>query len=131
MLIARRDRSDLKTMLNNDYQLRNRRLLVMTDNTITAKLVGDAFAANAYEVLATEEIAKAVDFTITRNPGSILLMFSSLTATCDAARQIKPHTSAAIMGFSSTPVTDTERNAAIQAGCDDYRDAFSRSWSQL
>jgi DNA-binding response OmpR family regulator len=117
-------------MTDNDDQLRDRRLLVITDNAITAKLVGNAFEANAYEVLATEEIEKAVHFATTRNPGSILLIFSSLAATCDAARQIKPYTSGTIIGFSAIPVSATERNAAIQSGCDDYRDAFLRSQSR-
>jgi DNA-binding response OmpR family regulator len=116
-------------MINYDHQLRDRRLLVITDNAITAKLVGNAFEANAYEVLATEEIEKAIHFATTRNPGSILLIFSSLAATCVAACQIKPHTSATIIGFSPTPVSAAERSAAIRSGCDDYRDAFLRSQS--
>jgi len=58
VLITRRDANDLKTMTDNDDQLRDRRLLVITDNAITAKLVGDAFEENNYEVLATDEIAK-------------------------------------------------------------------------
>jgi DNA-binding response OmpR family regulator len=106
-------------------------LLILTDNAVTAKLVGSAFEAQGYEVLATEEIAEAIPFMTTRNPGSILLMFSSLAATCDAASQIRPSTSAKIIGFSATRVTATERDAAIQSGCDDYRDAFSRNQSRV
>jgi DNA-binding response OmpR family regulator len=101
-------------------------LLVLTENELSEKLLGDVLEANAYEVLATSDISEALRFATTRDPDFVLLMFESLSATCNAARQIKPHTSAVIIGFSARPVTATERNAALQSGCDDYRDAFLR-----
>ncbi len=103
---------------------RDRIILLISDDKHAAKQVGDAFEANSYEVLATDEMPEAVRFATTRNPGIILLMCSSLAVTCNIARQIRPHTSARIIGFSTMPITTAERNAAVQSGCDDYRDAF-------
>jgi CheY-like chemotaxis protein len=109
-----------------DEHPNNRRILVITDNEHSAKLLGDAFEANTYDVLATSNMYEAVRFATTLDPGFILLMCSSLGATCDAARQIKPRTTATIIAFSTTPVAAAERNVALQSGCDDYRDAFLR-----
>jgi CheY-like chemotaxis protein len=121
------DRADKRgTVTVADEQLRNRRILIITDNEISAKRLGDAFEVNAYGVLATNDISEAIRFTTNLDPGFILLMCSSLGATCDAARQIKPRTSATIIAFSTTPVTAAERKVALQNGCDDYRDAFLR-----
>jgi CheY-like chemotaxis protein len=105
---------------------RNRRILIIADNEISAKLIGDAFEANTYEVLATSDMHAAVRFATTHNPGCILLMLSSLTVTCDSVRQLRPHTATKIIAFSTMPVTAAERDIALQGGCDDYRDAFLR-----
>jgi CheY-like chemotaxis protein len=105
---------------------RNRRILVITDSDSSAKLLTDAFEANTYDVLATSNMYEAVRFVTTRDPGSILLMLPSLAATCEAARQLRPHTSIKIVAFSEMPVTETEKNVARKSGCDDYRDAFLR-----
>jgi DNA-binding response OmpR family regulator len=126
--LARAPRSSARrgTVTVGDEHPRKRRVLVITDNEHSAKLLGDAFEANSYEILATNDISEAIRFTTTLDPGFILLMCSSFAATCDAARQIKPRTSATIIAFSTTPVTAAERNVALQNGCDDYRDAFLR-----
>ena len=105
---------------------RNRILLVITGDERSSELLGNVFEANAYEVLATNDMSEAICFATTRNPGFIFLMRASLAAVCDAAQQIKPHTSGTIIGFSSMPVTAAERHIALQSGCDDYRDAFLR-----
>ena len=110
----------------SDEHPQNRRILVITDNEMSANLVGDAFETNAYDVLATSDMNEAARFSTTHHPGCILLMLSSLTLTCDAARQLRPHTATRIIAFSTMPVTAAERNTALQGGCDDYRDAFLR-----
>jgi CheY-like chemotaxis protein len=110
----------------SDEHPRNRRILVITDNEHSAKLLGDAFEANTYDVSATSNMYEAVRFTTTCDPGSILLMLPSLAATCDAARQLRQHTSINIIAFSKMSVTAAERNVALQSGCDDYREAFLR-----
>jgi CheY-like chemotaxis protein len=103
-----------------DERPRNRRVLIIADNEISAKLVGDAFEANTYEVLATDDMQEAHRFLAIDDPGFILLMLSALAITCDAARQLRPCTSAKIIAFSAVPVTAAERNIALQGGCDDY-----------
>ncbi len=106
---------------------RNRRILILADSEVSAKIIGDAFAGNAYEVLATSDVPEAVCFATTHDPGLILLMLSSLPAICGAARRLKQHTSIRIVGLSPIPVTTAEKNVALQSGCDDYRDAFLRT----
>jgi DNA-binding response OmpR family regulator len=110
-----------------DENSRNRRLLIITDDEVSSKLLGHTFELNAYEVLATSNIQAAIRFTTTRDPGCILLMLSSLTVICDAARQLRSHASIKIIAFSKKPVTAADRTAALQSGCDDYRDAFFSS----
>jgi CheY-like chemotaxis protein len=106
---------------------RYRRILILADNEVSTRIVGYAFTANSYEVLATCNVPEAIRSVTTHNPGVILLMLSSLPAICDAARQLKQHTSIKIIGFSPTPVTTAVKNVALQSGCDDYRDAFLRT----
>jgi DNA-binding response OmpR family regulator len=126
LIRAPRSRARRGAVTLADEHPRNRRILVITDNEHSAKLLGDAFEANTYDVLVTSNMYEAVRFTTTFDPGSILLMLPSLVTTCDAARQIKPRTTATIVAFSTTPVTAAQRNIALQSGCDDYRDAFLR-----
>jgi CheY-like chemotaxis protein len=122
------DRGDNSgTFTDEDQHSRNRRLLIMTDDEVSAKILGHAFEANAYGVFATSDLYAAVRFATTRDPGCILLILSSLTAICDAARQLRSHTSIKIIAFSKIPVTAAERNIALQSGCDDYRHAFFSS----
>ena len=102
-------------------------ILIIADNAVSTKKIGDAFAANAYEVLATSDIPEAVRFATTHNPGCILLILSSLPAICDAARLLRRHTSIRIISFSPIPVTAAEKNFALESGCDDYRHAFLRT----
>jgi PleD family two-component response regulator len=87
------------TFTNADEQSRSRRVLIITDDEASAKLLGHTFDLNAYEVLATSDLHAAVRFATIRDPGCILLMLSSLTAICDAARQLKSHTSIKIIAF--------------------------------
>jgi CheY-like chemotaxis protein len=115
------------TFTSTDEHSRNRRVLIVTDDEVSAKLLGQTFEDNAYEVLATSDLYAAVLFATTRDPGCILLILSSLAAICDAARQLRSHTSIKIIAFSKIPVTAAERNVALQSGCDDYRDAFFSS----
>ena len=107
-----------------DKHSRDRRLLIITDDEDSAKILGYPFEVNAYEVLATSDLNAGVRFATTRDPGCILLILSSLAAICDAARQLRSHTSTKIIAFSKIPVTAAERNVALQSGCDDYRHAF-------
>ena len=110
-----------------DENPRNRTLLIVTDNEISAKLLGDIFEANTYHVTATSDIYEAIRLATSHHPGCILLMLSPLAVICDAARQLRPHTSTKIIAFSHLPVATAERNVALQNGCDDYRDAFLRA----
>jgi CheY-like chemotaxis protein len=110
-----------------DEHSRNQRVLIVTDDEVSAKLLCHTFEANAYEVLATSDLYAAVRFATIGDPGCILLILSSLTAICDAARQLRSHTSIKIIAFSKIPVTAADRNVALQSGCDDYRDAFFSS----
>jgi CheY-like chemotaxis protein len=118
---------DRGTSTDADEHSRNRRLLIITDDEVSAKLLSHTFELNAYEVLATSNLHAAVRFATVRDPGCILLMLSSLTAICDVARQVRSHTPTKIIAFSKIPVTAAERNVALQSGCDDYRDAFFSS----
>ena len=127
MPIEAGDRGDNKgTIAVADQHTRYRSVLIVTDNEVSANLLGYAFEANAYDVLATSIMHEAIRFTTTCDPGSILLMLSSLAANCDAAQRLRSHTSSKIIAFSTMPVTAAERNLALQSGCDDYRDAFLR-----
>ncbi len=116
--------SDKRTFAIVDQKPRDRSILIIADNDRSAKLVSDAFVANSYDALATSDIAAAVRLAMTHDPGCILLMLSSLAATCDAARQLRHHTSTKIIAFSKMLVTEVERDVAIQSGCADYRNAF-------
>ena len=121
------DRGDNKgTIAVTDKHARYRRILIVTDNEVSANLLGYAFEANAYDVLATSIIHEAIRFATTCDPGAILLMLSSLAANCDAARRLRSQISSKIIAFSTMPVTAAERNLALQSGCDDYRNAFLR-----
>lgn len=106
---------------------RNRRILIVAGSDISARVLGDAFRANAYEVLETSHVHEAIGFASTHNPGVMLLMLPSLTETCNAVRRLRPYTSTKIIAFSANPVTATERDIARRSGCDDYRDAFLRT----
>lgn len=106
---------------------RNQRLLIITDDEVSAKLLGHTFELNAYKVLATSNLQAAVRFAMDRDLGCILLILPLLTAICVAARRLRSHTLVKIIAFSKMPVTAAEKNVALQSGCDDYRDAFSRS----
>lgn len=105
---------------------RNRRILIVAGSDISARILGDAFRANAYEVVETSDVHEAIRFASSHDPGVMLVMLPSLTETCKAARQLRPHISTKIIAFSANPVTATERDIARRSGCDDYRDAFLR-----
>ena len=109
-----------------DREPRYRRVLIIADNDPSSKLLRDAFVANAYAALATSDIDDAVRLATTHDPSCILLMLSSLAATCDTARQLRQQTCTKIIAFSKVLVTEAERNVAVQSGCDDYRYAFLR-----
>ena len=78
---------------------RYRRILIVADNDLSAKLLSDTFVANTYDAFATSDIDDAVRLATTHNPGSILLMLSALDATCDAAQQFRQHTYTKIIAF--------------------------------
>lgn len=118
---------DKHTFTAASERSRSKRVLIIADNQSSTKIIGDAFAANAYEVLATSYIPEAIRFATTHNPGCILLVLSSLPAISDAARLFRQHTPVRIIGFSPIPVTAAQRKVALESGCDDYREAFMRT----
>jgi PleD family two-component response regulator len=69
------DRGDNRgTFTSADEHSRNGRVLIITDDETSAKLLSHAFEINAYEVLATSDLHAAVRFATTRDPGCILLI---------------------------------------------------------
>src|SRR5438876_2161 len=96
-------------------------IIVVEDNELNSKLLLDQLEAREYDVVAVKDAGDAARAATRSAPDLVLLMISSLTAICEAARLLRLcAVTCRIVAISPVPVPFGDRQLALESGCYDY-----------